>query len=282
MIKFTFLSENKTENPCFTAEHGLSIYIDVNGRQLLFDTGSSELFIKNAKNMNLDLTEIEAVVISHGHFDHTQGLPFFCKINKKAKIYIHRNGFKKSYGMEDGKLDKEQCGILWTENEKREMEDRFIYTENRVEISEDIVVSGTIPNSYGCNMSEMFYNEDETGKLSADDMSHEQFLVIRDRDEDGYSPGIYIFSGCSHKGILAPIKYAKELFPGEKILGLIAGMHLYRASHQSIEKLLDEISGHEIEMVMPVHCTGVTAICQLKSSLGDICWIPTVGNSYEF
>lgn len=282
MIKFTFLSENKTEDPCYTAEHGLAIHIVANGRKMLFDTGASEIFIKNAKNRKVDLTEIEEVIISHGHFDHTQGLPFFCKINSNAKIYIHQNGFEKSYGLEDGKLDQEQCGILWTEAEKGEMEPRLIYTNERFHITEDIIISGTIPSHYGYNPSEMFYNEDDAGILTEDDMSHEQFLVIRDRDENGIPLGIYLFSGCSHKGIIPAIRYARDIFPNEKILGLIGGMHLYRASHDVIKKVVEEIVEQGIERVMPVHCTGINGICALKSALGETCIIPTVGNSYEF
>lgn len=282
MIKFTFLSENKTENPCFTAEHGLSIYITANNRKILFDAGSSDIFLKNAKNMKLDLSEIEEVVISHGHFDHTQGLPFFCKINKKARVFIHKNGFNKSVGVENGKIDEEPCGILWTKEEKLEMEPQLNYTDKQLEISEDIIISGTIPEIYGCNASEMFYNIDEEGTLSEDDMAHEQFLVIRDRDENGLPLGIYIFSGCSHKGVIPAIRYAKDIFPQEKILGLIAGMHLYKSSHEVIEKVVAEIVNQEIGLIMPVHCTGINAICELKSALGDVCIIPTVGNSYEF
>ena len=99
-MRFRFLMENKTDGPGCLAEHGLSIYIETQGRKLLFDTGASALFADNAKRLKVDLEEVEALIISHGHYDHTGGVPEFCRINKIAPIYIHEDAFYETYGME--------------------------------------------------------------------------------------------------------------------------------------------------------------------------------------
>ena len=85
-MRFQFLMENKTDRDGLVAEHGLSVYIDTHGRKILFDTGASELFIKNAEKLNVDLSAVEELVISHGHYDHTGGVPAFCEINKIAPV----------------------------------------------------------------------------------------------------------------------------------------------------------------------------------------------------
>lgn len=80
-----------------------------------------------------------------------------------------------------------------------------------------------------------------------DNMDHEQFLIIRDRDESGQSNGLYIFSGCSHKGIIPVLRYAKEIFPDEKIRCLAAGMHLYSASDEDRQRVVTEVLNENIE-----------------------------------
>lgn len=286
MVKITFLSENKTDNPGCMAEHGLSMYIEAADKVILFDTGASDLFAKNAEFLNVDLKRIEHAIISHGHYDHTEGLPFFCSANSNAHIYIHKDAFEESYGTENGVLDKEPCSILWEKKIKDNILKRTTLTDGICKISEDIVVSGTIPNVEGIEATEKFYikkkSQNDEVELFEDEMKHEQFLAIRDRDEHGISKGIYVFSGCSHKGVIPVIRYAKKIFPGEKLLGLIAGMHLYSADDATRNKVVKEIKKENIEMVMPVHCTGIKAICDLKAAMGEHCIVATAGDTYVF
>ena len=280
MIKFKFLSENKTDNPGCMAEHGLSIYIETAEKKLLFDTGASDLLIHNAKRLYVDLSMVEHVIISHGHYDHTEGIPAFCRINSMADIFIHKNSFGENYGMENGVMDKEPCGILWTEKVKKQFEHRFNLTDKVTKITEDIVISGTIPDYQGCIMPEKFFLKQKDGTFIEDDMSHEQFLIVRDRDSEGNSKGIFVFSGCSHKGVIPVLKYSKELFPEEKVACIVAGMHLYNAVSEVRKKVVDEIVEASINEVMPVHCTGIKAICDLKARLGERCIVATAGDRF--
>lgn len=285
MMKITFLSENKTYNPGCMAEHGLSLYIEAAGKIILFDTGASDVFAKNAEFLNIDLKRVEHTIISHGHYDHTEGLPFFCSINSNADIYIHKDAFEETYGTENGILDKEPCGILWDRNIKDDIMKRATLTDGIFKISEDIVISGTIPNIKEKKTTEKFYikkvSQNGDIELQEDEMNHEQFLIIRDRNTEGASRGIYVFSGCSHKGVIPVIRYAKQIFPGERMLGLIAGMHLYSVDQSVRWEVVNEILEENIEMVMPVHCTGINAICDLKQAMGDRCIVANAGDTYE-
>lgn len=282
MIKILFLSENRTSHPDCMAEHGLAIYIETNGRRLLFDAGASDLLVKNAQQLDVNLEEVDDVIISHGHYDHTQGLPAFCKINQKAKIYIHRNSFKKTYGFDKGKLDQEHCGVRWTRWEYEEIKDRLIFTEGPLKLSENILVSGTIPPVEGYHPTEKFYSKGENGELIPDPMDHEQFLAVRNVDENGNAKGICLFSGCSHTGVVPCLRYAGKLFPDERITTFIAGMHLYNADKETREKTLSQVCAQKIDRVIPVHCTGIQAICDLKVLMGDHCIPAGVGDSFEF
>ena len=92
-MKITCLAENTTSRPDIEAEHGLSLYIETNGKKILFDMGQGELFIRNAKRLGIDLSDVDIAVISHGHYDHGGGLRSFLEINKKAPVYISEHAF---------------------------------------------------------------------------------------------------------------------------------------------------------------------------------------------
>ena len=91
-----------------------------------------------------------------------------------------------------------------------------------------------------------------------------------------------LFSGCSHKGIVAAVEYAKVLFPGEKIRGVVGGMHLIAATPAMCRQIIDRLAAEEPEVVMPIHCTGLRAICQIKAALGDRCVLNGTGGEYIF
>jgi len=277
MIRFTFLSENKTDNPECDAEFGLSVYIETGEKKILFDTGASKLFVKNAGRKHVDLSRVDACVISHGHYDHTGGVPEFCSVNKTAPVYIHREAFRETYGETDGRMDRYPCSILWSEEEKKAVADRLKLTDGPCWITDNIVVSGTIPDVADNVPTENFYIKEDDGSMTKDPMAHEQFLAIRNGDQ-----GVFVFSGCSHKGVIPVLSYVKALFPGERIAGLVAGMHLFAATDQVRRQVVDKVIGENPDLVVPVHCTGIDAICMLKEKLGDRCIVATAGDSYEY
>lgn len=274
-MKFQFLVENKTDNPGVMAEHGLSIYIEADGKKILFDAGATELVVENAKTLGIDLADIDLAVVSHGHYDHTGGFPAFCRRNEKAPIYIHKNAFRRSFGLVDGKPEKELSAIRWSEAELEELQNRLVFTDGPQWITENICITGTVPLAEGFEPTENFYYYNDAGQMVTDDMSHEQCLVIRQED------GLYIFSGCSHRGVISALNACKAMFPGERVAVLAAGMHLYSASDEDRASVMDQVIAEDLDMVMPVHCTGIRAICDLKTALGEKCVIATAGDVFH-
>ena len=273
-ICYKFLVENKTEHSGMLAEHGLSIYIEADDKKILFDAGASDILLHNAKVMDVELKDVDFAVVSHGHYDHTGGFPAFCALNEKAPVYLHKNGFRDSYGFRDGQPEDETSGIIWTEQQKNVMKDRFELTDGPVYVTENICITGTVPVAEGTNITENFYYKDEDGQWQKDDMSHEQVLVIRQPD------GLYIFSGCSHRGVISALQAGKAMFPGERVAVLVAGMHLYSASAEDRAYVVEQIAAEGLDKVMPVHCTGIKAICDLKTKLGDNCVVAVAGDVY--
>ncbi len=277
-MKITFLSDNKTENPMCIAEWGLSILVESQGCKVLFDVGASSVFAQNAKALGVDLKEVDAVAISHGHYDHTEGMEEFCKCNDTAPIYIHKEALKEAFGTdENGNIEKYNCGIRWSESFIKSIRERFVLTEGITKINDNMILVGNIPLMKEYPMTEKFYRKDEIerDKLVEDSMDHEQFLVVKEEK------GISIISGCSHKGVLSIINYAKNLFPHEKVLVFIGGMHLYPLSDEERKTVVDSICDVEMEYLFPVHCTGMEAMLMLKEREKERCIIASAGDSYE-
>ena len=269
-MKITFLIDNKTESTSCDAEWGLSVLAEANGKKILMDQGASGMLLNNAERMGLDLGEVDMAVLSHGHNDHTGGTEYFFSVNHKAPVYVH----KKAFSYQVAKDLEGNIGIPWSEEFMEDNRDRIIRTEGTYQIDEHTWLVGDVPSYEGFTPTENFFIK-VGDKLFPDQMEHEQALVIEDEN------GLHVFSGCSHKGVVTILKYIEKQFPGKKIDSLVAGMHLFTASDDFIDRTIKEIEDMGIRYIFPVHCTGMNAIIRFKMKLGDRVKIASAGDVYE-
>ncbi len=271
MIRVRFLTENKTEDPRCDAEFGLSMKITTDEMTILFDTGYSDMLIHNAARLHESLEDVDCCVLSHSHDDHTNGVPYFLKANDHAKVYLHREALVDSFDDIHGEPSEEQIGLQW---DPANYPGRVVLTEEPVWLSANAVVSGTIPDAPDYVATEYFLVKGPDGKYIHDPLNHEQFLAIRGKD------GIYLFSGCSHKGIAAAIDYVKVLFPGEPLVGVVAGMHLFSATAQARQEVIDKLAGENLKVIVPMHCTGIEALVLMKTRFADKCLLASAGKKF--
>ena len=166
-MRVTALTENTTEKD-FRTEHGLSLYIETNGQKILFDSGQTELFAENAGKLGIDLSAVDIMVLSHGHYDHGGGLERFMEINKKAPIYMSRYAFEPHYN------GTEKYIGLDTSLEKSE---RIIFTDGVTEISDTLTL-------YSCNDSEKLIDLGSFGLNMSIPLSNRYASDILRADED--------------------------------------------------------------------------------------------------
>ena len=185
-MKITALTEN-TSRPGLPYEHGLSLYIETEGRRLLFDTGQSALFSENAERLGIDLSGVDIAVLSHGHYDHGGGLTRFLELNKTAPVYLSRFAFEPHF-----RADGTYIGL----DKELEENERLIFCGEETHIADGMTLFAKNGAKKIADLGSFGLNMEQDGKLVPDDFRHEHYLMIREAGKQ------VLISGCSHKGIL--------------------------------------------------------------------------------
>ncbi len=199
MKRLTVLVEDRKNlfKPQFRYEHGLSLYIETEKHNILFDMGQSDAFEHNAKRLGIDLTKVDIAIISHGHYDHGGGLGRFLEINKTAKVYISPLAFEPYYS---------KNGYIGLDSSLKDS-DRLIFISEAVTIDNlTIFPAHLLPTPYGIESYGLETEKD--GKRIPDSFDHEIYLTLTSPHPlfEG-STITRLFSGCSHKGALNIVEY---------------------------------------------------------------------------
>jgi 7,8-dihydropterin-6-yl-methyl-4-(beta-D-ribofuranosyl)aminobenzene 5'-phosphate synthase len=262
VMVITTLVENTSLLKEFKCKHGLSLHIKTNKHNILFDLGSNGLFIENAIKLNIDISDVDILVISHGHKDHGGALKLFLQHNSKAKIYINKDAFNKYYTSVLGAL-KFYVGL----DDRLQFNERIIFTEDIFQIDEDICLFSNVPKKYETsNLNDSLFIKID-GKYYKDDFTHEQSLLIRENDK------YILIAGCAHKGIVNIIDKAEEIMDSN-LSTVIGGFHLFNPVNKKSESLefISNIAknlSNKNTIFYTCHCTGNKAFYILKENLKD-------------
>jgi 7,8-dihydropterin-6-yl-methyl-4-(beta-D-ribofuranosyl)aminobenzene 5'-phosphate synthase len=251
-----------------TPEFGLSLHFDTGKQRILFDTGTSGVFVENAKAMGIDIGKVDIAILSHHHFDHGGGLARFLEVNDHAPIYL-RACADRGHTLKAFAIIKRFIGIDTSLLESHG--DRFRLIKDETEICSDFFLltdlSGRHPLPKGNDR--LWVRRD--GRLIHDPFDHELEMVIRQED------GLVIVTGCSHSGILNMIDAAITRFPDLPIKAVIGGFHLIdnpllktmAGTRSDVEAIGREMLGRSIVTVFSGHCTGDKAFAILKEVMGE-------------
>ena len=278
-MKITVLAENKGRDG-LTAEHGLSLYVEHEGKKYLIDTGAGDAFYRNAQLLDIDLRDVDAAFISHAHNDHAGGLAFFLSWNKKARVFMGAEAASASCW----KIQPDsETFIGIPEHFISSFEQRYSFVEGANEVLPRIwMLPHSTPGlAQRGKRACLFVKNGED--VVPDDFSHE-YTVVFDTDE-----GTVVFSSCSHAGADNVVKEVMEALPGKKVRAFLGGFHVMGPGgvetlgmpESEVRELADSLRSLDIGKIYTGHCTGDPGFAILKDELGDALSYMSTGTVIE-
>jgi 7,8-dihydropterin-6-yl-methyl-4-(beta-D-ribofuranosyl)aminobenzene 5'-phosphate synthase len=260
-ISITIMVDNLSDSGLNT-EHGLALLIQANGHSIVFDTGQGTALFANADAMNVDLKRPEMLVLSHGHYDHTGGIPELLRINPGIRIFNHPEAMVKRYSSHPDKPVKDismpDAAVAALDNHPRNL---LRHITAPLEIFTGVWLTGEIPR--------IAPFEDVGGPFFLDNKGQFQDSIIDDMALWIETPvGLVIVLGCCHSGLVNTVEYIRKLSNGRRVHGIIGGMHLLHASNERLEKTCEKLQEWSPDFIIPCHCTGEAAVAFMISRLG--------------
>jgi len=255
------LSDNTAGAPCFLAEHGLSLLVRTNGGDVLLDVGQGEAAMRNAEMMKLELERVEAVVLSHGHYDHTAGLPGLLLKKGSLRVCAHPGVFDAKY-YRLGEI-KRFIGIPWRREHLESLGARFDLDTSPRELLPGVTLTGEIPRVTDFEPGDPNLLVEKEGELLPDPFLDDQALVVDD------PRGLVIVLGCAHAGAVNTILYAREITGKNRVRAVIGGSHLAFLGPEQLERTVEELKTLGPELLAFSHCTGQAAARRLAQEFGE-------------
>ena len=274
-IRVTTLVENSVNTRDLQAEHGLAFHIQAGSRCLLFDTGQTDLFLRNARQLCLDLKTVGAIVLSHGHYDHTGGLKRAREEAPNARLFLHPCAASAKFSANaDGRI--RTVGMAETSLQAvHEAGDSVVWTTKPTEVLEGIFITGEIPRQNGF--------EDTGGRFFLDEACTQPDPLLDDQALFFGTPeGLVVILGCGHAGVVNTLEYIQHITNGRPIYALLGGMHLLTASPERMAKTIETFRRLRIQRIAPAHCTGISAVAQLWAAFPGRCSPCAVGTNMTF
>lgn len=255
-MKLKVLVDNNTYiDQYFCGEPAVSYYIEDEGVKLLLDVGYSDLFLKNMNHFGINLEEINTIVISHGHDDHTKGLKYLFEQESRRNISIiaHPDAFKEKV-LNELKI----CSPILQQELAQKC--NLILSKEPMKISKNLIFLGEIPELNDFENRKPIGKQLTNNTYTDDYVLDDTALAYKNKD------GIYIITGCSHSGICNIIEYAKKVCNDERVLGVIGGFHLFEVNEQVI-KTINYIEKNKLIELYPCHCTSFSVKAEMYKSL---------------
>ena len=255
-MEIRVLTDNNTLiDRYFLGEPALSLYIETGTLRILFDTGYSDVFLRNAAAMGVDLSRLTHVVLSHGHNDHTNGLPLLWERTglRDAALVAHPGCFRPK------RADGLNVGAPCTEAEAA-AHLRYLPSSEPRWLSEECVFLGAVPRKTTFENRTPFGRELTPEGWREDYVEEDSALAFRTEK------GLFLVTGCSHSGVCNMADYARTVCGETRIAGILGGFHLLRDDAQ-LAQTVRWLADAGVGRLYPCHCVCLAAKARLMAAL---------------
>lgn len=275
-IKLTVLVENYIPYSMgLKGEHGFSVLIQKNNSSYLFDTGQFGTCVDNALTLGCDLRDVNKILLSHGHYDHSGGLETVVKaighpveIIGHSSIYDKKYAVTKDHGAKFIGIKTDRTYLESTLNAKFNLQDGFY------EVDDGVWLTGEVPLSNDFEVMPAYLQVENEGSLCKDQLSDDNSVVI-DTER-----GLVVIFGCAHRGMVNILTYVKKVL-GKKIYAIMGGTHLFDAKPEHIGFVKQFLRKESIQLFAPAHCTGIEKIIEFTKDFPEITKPAYCGTVFE-
>jgi len=275
VARVTVLVENDAAQAGLRGEHGLAVWIETDDGCVLFDTGQGDALGPNARRLGVDLSRADAIVLSHGHYDHTGGLPLALDAAPHASVYIHPAALDPKYAGAPG-LPTRDIGLpVAARRALGTHAGRLVHTTEPTQVLDGLFVTGQVPRETAFEDTGGPFYLDEACTV-ADEMLDDQAVYFAGAD------GTVLIVGCAHAGVVNTMRHVARQTGADTFACVMGGTHLVGASEERLEKTLEAFRQFDVTRIGPAHCTGHEAVARFKEAFPDQFFACHAGSQLEF
>jgi 7,8-dihydropterin-6-yl-methyl-4-(beta-D-ribofuranosyl)aminobenzene 5'-phosphate synthase len=259
-------------------EWGFAALVEADGKKILFDSGARpNTVLENAKELKIDLSDVQDVILSHFHNDHTTGLMTlrreFAKKNPAAlsRVHVGKGIFLERRGRDSNPM-------IAMKKEYEATGGKFIEHDKPDEIQPGVWLTGPVPRTYPEKNYPAGIEVKEGDAWVEDYLPEDQSLLFNT------SSGLVLLAGCGHAGIINTLEYARKFIRPAPVDAAIGGFHLYNAKDEQLNWTADKLKEFQIAQILGAHCTGIESVYRLRQRLGlsrHDCVVGTVGATFD-